>query len=244
MGSSFLKLTNDLLRRINEVELTETNFSSTRGIQTVAKDCVNDSLREICQQRWEWPFHAVEHSQQLQIGEHEYAWPVDFHSVDWNSFQIRKDDTLNINNRHLKVINRDEWYSFGKDTDENSDPDGMRIPSFVFRSHGNGFGISPSPDKEYTIEFRYYKSPSELVNFGDKTDIPKKFDNVILWGSLYNMNLFRENAQGSSIAQEKFKQGLSNMYSLLINRQAEVMTDTRLNFGNNIGSTFSGKYHI
>ena len=158
MGSSFLKHTNNLLRRINEVELTPANFSSTRGLQSVAKDCVQDSIREICQQRWEWPFHAVQHTQVLQIGENEYAWPVDFSSVDWNSFQIIKDDSLNVANTHLLLVNRDQWYNYQKDTDEDSDPNGLRVPKYVFRAHGNGFGVTPSPDKLYTIEFRYYKN--------------------------------------------------------------------------------------
>lgn len=240
MGSTYLKLTNDLLRRINEVELTTSNFSSSRGLQSVAKDCVQDSVREICQQKWEWPFLAVEHSQVLQIGENEYAWPVNFNTVDWNSFQIRKDDSLNINNKHLKVIVRDEWYDWSKDEDEDSDPDGLRIPTHVFRAHGNGFGVTPVPNKEYTIEFRYFKNHSELVNQDDLCSIPTIFDNIILWGSLYNMNLFRENSQGAAFADEKFKRGISNMYSILINKNAEYMTDTRINFGNTV---WSRNYH-
>jgi hypothetical protein len=236
MGSTFLKLTNNLLRRINEVELSEGNFSSARGMQAVAKDCVLDSLREIDQQKWLWPFFAVQHSQVLQIAENEYSWPDNFKAVDWDSFQIIKDDALDTTNTHLKPINRSDWYQYLRDIDENFDPDGYQKPRYVFRSHGTGFGVSPAPDKEYTIEFRYYKDDTSLELHDDVTLIPTKFDNVILWGALYHMNLFRENEAGVAIAKQNYDQGIKNMYNLYLGNTSESVTDTRVNFGGNFRS--------
>jgi len=228
MGSTYLQLTNRLLRRVNEVELTNTNFISTRGIHSVAKDCVKDAVNEINQQKWQWPFLAVQHTQVLQVGEAEYGWPADFQSVDWSSFQIVK-NSVNPSNRHLKVINRVDWYNQIRDTDE--DDGASAIPDYVFRTHGTGFGLSPIPDKEYTLEFRYYKNPVELITHDNECDIPSVYDNVILWGSLYHMNLFRENVEGTQIADAKFKDGIKNMYLALVGSMTEGVTDTRINFG-------------
>lgn len=244
MGSSYLKLTNDLLRRINEVELSEASFSSARGLQAVAKDCVLDSLREMNQQKWQWPFHAVQHTLELQKGVSEYAWPNDFKSVDWNSFQIKKDAPLNVNNSQLKLINREEWYRLLRDTDEDNNPNGLRKPYYVFRAHGNGFGVAPSPNEEYTIEFRYFKIPTQLDTFDSTTTVPTEYDNVILWGSLYNMNLFRENPSGTEIAKKNFDDGIKSMYNIFIETVSESMTDRRVNFGGRPSSYGHGGYHL
>lgn len=243
MGSSYLKLTNDLLRRINEVELTETSFISARGLQAVAKDCVLDSIREINQQRWQWPFHAVQHTLELQVGVNEYAWPSDFKSVDWSSFQIKKDEALGTTNQHLSLINREQWYRMFRDSDEDNTPTGSNCPTYVFRAHGNGFGVAPAPNKTYTIEFRYFKTPDQMNIYSDVTTIPTEYDNVILWGGLYHMNLFRENEGGTAIAKKNFDDGIKSMYNIFIETVSESMVDRRVNFGGHPSSYSLGGYH-
>ena len=47
MASSYLVLINNVLRDLNEVELTSSNFSSSRGIQTAVKDYVNRAIDDI-----------------------------------------------------------------------------------------------------------------------------------------------------------------------------------------------------
>jgi len=41
MATTYLQLTNELLREMNEVALTSSNFASAIGIQAHVKDCVN-----------------------------------------------------------------------------------------------------------------------------------------------------------------------------------------------------------
>ena len=41
MATTYLQLSNELLRELNEVELTLANFSDSKGIQTHVKDLVN-----------------------------------------------------------------------------------------------------------------------------------------------------------------------------------------------------------
>jgi len=47
MATTYLQLTNELLRELNEVVLTSSNFSSAIGIQAHAKDCINRAYDDI-----------------------------------------------------------------------------------------------------------------------------------------------------------------------------------------------------
>lgn len=239
MPSTYMDLTNRLLRRINDVEVTSSSFASVRGIQATAKDCILDTIREISASRIDWPFNAVEHSQNLVIGTEEYAWPADFTAADWNSFQIQKDTILNINHKQLQPITREEWYHNFRDIDYDSETAGKNIPQCVFPSHGNGWGVTPSPNQVYPIRFRYYKSPVDLVLFDDETTIPAKFDYVIIAGGLMNMNLFKENSEGVSITKSRFESGIKDMTNLYLPNPSYAY-DSRVNFGG--GSLGNGFY--
>lgn len=239
-NSTYLNLTNRLLRRVNDVEISQSDFLSVRGVQATAKDCILDTIREINSGKIDWPFNAVEHSQTLVVGTEEYAWPADFTSADWNSFQLQKDDVLNINHMQLEPISREEWYHNFRDIDYDSETDGKAVPRFVFPSHGNGWGVSPSPKEVYPIRFRYYKNPDDLVLFDDETTIPSKFDYVIIAGALYHMNLFKENADGVSITDKKFRSGINDMVNLYLPNPREAI-DSRINFG---GGNSSGGYYF
>ncbi len=228
MGSTFLQLTNKVLKRINEVELTDTTFNSARGIHAVCKDAVVDAINEINQQEWEWPFNALDTTQTLIVGQNEYSWPTYFKAVDWESFEIMKNETLGVRSKNLLEIDRDQWYKFLKPTDDDNSLTGVGVPQYVFKSHGEKFGVSPSPDKPYNLYFRYYITPNDLVNYNDTTSIPTQYDNVIVSGALVHVNLFKENPQGVSIAEATYKKGLSNMYNSLIG-YVDRVRDTRSN---------------
>lgn len=240
MPSTYMELTNRLLRRVNDVEITESDFLSVRGIQATAKDCVLDTIRELNSSRIDWPFNAVEHSQTMVVGTEEYAWPVDFTAADWNSFQIQKDDTLNINHKQLQPISREEWYHNYRDIDYDSETAGKGIPVLVFPSHGNGWGVTPSPNELYPIKYRYYKNPTDLSAFDDETTIPSKFDYVIMAGALYHMNLFKENSEGVNLVKKKFEDGINDMTNLYLPNPLQIY-DTRVNFG---GGTNMGGYYF
>ena len=149
--SSFIELTNRLLRRINEVEISPADFANTRGVQSLAKDAVKASIARINQAEFEWPFNAVSHTQTLEAGREEYSWPQYFKVADWNSFQLKKDAELNTNNRKLDFISRDLWYRDYKDADDDAESAGIGAPVYVFQSHGNGFGVTHRDSSRPTI---------------------------------------------------------------------------------------------
>lgn len=230
MGSTYLQLTNEVLQQLNEVSLSSSNFSSATGIHGAAKSAVKYAIQIINSQKFEWPFNSSSGSQVLTVGQEEYSFPSDYKIADWNSFYVEKDDTLNIKTRQLKYLDRDEWYNKYRNQDFDSENDGVRQPIFVFRTPSGGFGISPSPDRAYTVKYNYFVLPDNLSNYNDTTRIPSNFDYVIVSGALVYMYTWRENEQRAALEQDRFERGISNMVSLLINDYSK-MRDTVVNFG-------------
>jgi hypothetical protein len=240
MGSTYLTLTNKVLRKINEVELTETTFASARGIHAVAKDSVLDAINEMNQQKWEWPYYALEYTQTLVDGQSEYSWPSQFKSADWESFYLLKDTGIPITSKPLEVIDRDEWYKYFRpdDTDGNKD-----TPKYIFKGHGNKFGVTPAPDKAYMLNFRYYRTPTQLSLYSDVCSIPIEYDNVIVLGALAHVNLFKENVEASNICRESFKNSIKDMYSNLIGYQ-DHMFESRTSYAQSSIISKSGNYKL
>jgi hypothetical protein len=63
-----------VLRDVNEVELTSSNFGSSRGIQTSVKDFINRSISDIINSELNWPFTRAEGSLDLTSGKQLYAF--------------------------------------------------------------------------------------------------------------------------------------------------------------------------
>ena len=47
MATTYMTLTNEVLRELNEVQLTSANFSDAVGIQAFVKESINKSLNDI-----------------------------------------------------------------------------------------------------------------------------------------------------------------------------------------------------
>ena len=68
MAETYLTLTNKVLARLNEVELTSSTFTSGRGIQTQVKNAINEAVRYINQREYNYPFnHAQKHKHLLLV---------------------------------------------------------------------------------------------------------------------------------------------------------------------------------
>lgn len=228
--STYLQLTNKVLNRLNEVELTESNFIGVKGVYAQAKLAVNDALREIDTIENNWPFNAYEHTEELVVGTYEYSWPVIFKTADWNSFQIQKNTTIGVNSKSLKVLDKEEWYKKYRDLDDDAGVEGRGLPDFIFQTHGNGYGITPSPDNTYQLKYRYYAQFTALTNYSDQCLIPEIFDHVIINGALKYMYIYLDNPQMADLMDEKyFKPSLKYMRKLLINDE-QYFRDTRVKF--------------
>jgi len=89
MATTYLTLTNRVLRELNETELTSSTFASSRGIQTAIKDFVNKSIHDIYNETGEIPLLYSRTSQDLTIADNEYSFPADFRKADMDSFFLK-----------------------------------------------------------------------------------------------------------------------------------------------------------
>jgi len=218
MSSTYLDLTNKLLRRLNEVILDETDFDGARNVQALAKDSINYSIREILSYVQEWPFTTTTTTQVLTAGTQEYDFPSDLHVVDWDSFLLRKDAGLSpaVDASKLDVISYDEYQEKYRERDENMETTSRAKPEYIYRTQQTKFGVTPPPDQAYTIEYVYNNFPTDLSATTDATIIPQRFDHVILEGAMVYMMRFRSNDQATAYHTQKFKEGLEFMRRVLL----------------------------
>ena len=94
MATTYLVLSNRVLRELNEVELTSTTFSSSRGIQTAVKDFINKSVHDIYNEGAELPLLHSSTTQVLQAGDAEYEFPSDMRRVDFESFFLKPTELI------------------------------------------------------------------------------------------------------------------------------------------------------
>lgn len=236
MSSTYLELTNRVLRRLNEVELDASTFASALGIHAATKDAVLDTVRKMNAQKFEWPFNAAAGSQVLTIGEEVYTWPADLRIPDWESFYIEKDDSLAVNTHPLMQISKEEWYKQLRGRDFDADNDGRSIPDFVFETDSGGFGVTPSPLQAYTVKYQYFIKTITLSADSDVCTIPSEYDYVIVDGALAYMYTFLDNDERAALKEKDFRDGLNYMAYILIPKSPRVR-GTEVNFGG--GSRFS-----
>lgn len=227
MSSTYLKLTNDLLDRFNEVNLTSSSFSDARGVHSVAKQYINNALSRVNTEHYMWPWNASDGEQVLTAGQELYSFPTDLKTVDMNSFYIEKDTSLNVNTTPLKEITQEEWYRYFRGADLDSGSTGLWVPERVFRYHGNKFGVTVSPDKAYTVKYAYYTEFTPLVNYDDQTTIYPQYDDVIVDLAEPYMWRFRTNPDQAQISEVYAKKRLDDLRKILINDEFKVTVAQR-----------------
>lgn len=236
-NTTYLELTNQVLRLLNEVELTSSNFDDSRGVHSVVKQAINSTLNHINSEEYEWPFNFNEESSQaLTVGENYYTLPANYKVADWDSFFVFNDGTLVTGTYPLKLINKDTYLKHHREVDFDNLVAGRGIPRYVFPYGQNKFGVTPVPDKAYTIKFDYYSRPTQLVAWDDETVTPVEYDYVITLGAMWYGNLFKSDEGAAERAEKAFTNALNRMRSLLINRP-ESIQDTVVNFGKRRYST-------
>ena len=107
--ATFLSLTNSVLARLNEVQLTSSNFSNARGIQIQAQNAVNESIRYINQREFQYPFNHTAKSQTLTAGTVRYSIPTDAKHVDYYTARIVKDSDLATSGANLRLMQYNEY---------------------------------------------------------------------------------------------------------------------------------------
>lgn len=229
--TTYIEMVNKLCRRVNEVQIPEDQFDTVLGVHAFIKDGVIDTLDQIFQTKYKWPFLATQATQVLTAGDQQYAWPADFQSVDWRSFQMLKDEALGVNHRVLVPIEREQWYARIRNDDFDAGVTGRNLPQYVFSDHGMGWGIAPSPDRAYTINYKYFRNPVRPTAATDELIIPPEYEYLVMQGGLMHAYLFYDNNERSTIAEKRRDDGLKDMVNTLLGNNLEHMYDGRVDAG-------------
>tara|TARA_R100001244_G_scaffold130838_1_gene103361 strand:+ start:547 stop:1314 length:768 start_codon:yes stop_codon:yes gene_type:complete len=255
MATTYLTLTNEVLRELNEVQLTSANFSSAVGIQAFVQEAVNRSLDDIANDEPQLPFFAaaasggtdpfygnvtvasVAGTRWYTLKSGSSSITTDYSSIDWDDFYLT---TISVSgesapyvSKGLKFITLTDWTRYLRDSENADDADTQNYgePKYVIRSPDNRkFGLSPIPDKVYNVHFYAYSAPTALSAHGDAIAMPDQYASVIIAKTRYYVHQFKESLQQASFALDDYKKGMKRMKSNLINPQPKSMTDDRIYF--------------
>jgi len=255
MATTYLDITNEVLRELNEVPLTSSNFGNAKGLQAFVKDTVNKAIFDIANEEPQLPFFAAGLSGASDpfYGNVTVAttagtrWYVlksgsssittDYASIDWDDFYLT---TIGVSgesapyvSQGLKFLNNADWKRYYRDSENADDADtqGYGEPRHVIKSPDNRkFGLSPIPDKVYNVHFYAYVKPTALSAHGDTVVLPEQYTNVITSRVRYYVWQFKESPQQAAFALDDYKKAMKRMKSNLINPTPRAMTDDRTYF--------------
>ena len=162
--ATYLVLTNRVLNDLNEVELTSTTFSSSRGIQTSVKNFVNRALHDVYNELEELPSLHKETYHVTNAGQREYDLPtanspvsgdLQWRKIDWDTFYLKPNELV-TNGEFTSNIN--SWTTIAG------------AGSAAYNSGGNGRArlndyaiyqsISTNKNTKYRLQVKVYDSES------------------------------------------------------------------------------------
>ena len=247
--ATYLNLTNELLRELNEVVLTSANFSAAVGIQAHAKDCINRAYNDIVMAEPQWAFLATGESgatdpfygnvyvetvagtRWYELKASSSSITADYGSVDWDNFYLT---TIGVSgasapytSQNLKFITTEEWKDHLRESENEDDANAQSWgePKFVIRSpDARKFGVSPIPDKVYRVWFFAWDLPTALDAHGDTTVFPDVYTTVLMARARYHFHQFKDAPQQAAFALEDYKKGLKQMRSALMNPTPNYMS--------------------
>ena len=222
--STFLSLTNELLRRLNEVQIDQADFANVKNVQALAKDAINSSIRQMLQDAQEWPFTLVTYEQTLVAGTNAYNFPADYSKADWDTFYIKQLTSENNTPKKLNLITYDQYLTYYRSVEDLSGETGRTDPDYVYMTQDTKFGVTPVPDASYVVEYRYWKYPADLIAFDDTAVIPDRFKHVVIDGAMMYMMLFRSNEQSATMHSQKFEDGIKMMRRLVVDQSVNVVS--------------------
>jgi len=253
MATTYLQLTNELLRETNEVVLTSANFGSALGVQAHLKDCVNRAYNDIVSAEPQWAFLATGESgatdpfygnvyvetvagtRWYELKAASSSITTDYGAVDWDDFYLT---TIGVSgestpyvSKNLSFVTLEEWKDHRRASENIDDADAQTYgePRFIIRSpDARKFGISPIPDKVYRVWFYAWDLPTALSAHGDTIVFPDMYSPVLIARARYYMHQFKDNPQASAFALDDYKKGLRQMKSNLMNPTPKYMSTDQI----------------
>ena len=255
MATTYLQLCNEILREINEVELTSADFATSVGIQSHVKDLINRAYLDMVNEEAQWPFLAVAESGtsdpnygnvniETVAGTRWYelkpasdSLTTDYSYIDCDNFLLTtigvSGETSPYTSRNLRYTTIEEWKDYFRIGQNNDDADTQSYgtPDRVIKSPDNRkFGLSPIPDKAYKIWFYAYALPTALSAYTDEVVFPDLYVPVLINRARYYVHQFKDNPQAAAFSNEDYKKGLKNMKLNLMEPAPGYFKDDRIRF--------------
>ena len=255
MATTYLDITNEVLRELNEIPLTSANFASAIGLQQFVKDAVNKAIFDVATQEPQLPFFATGESgatdpfygnvtvatvagtRWYELKASSSSVADDYGSIDWDDFYLT---TINVSgesapyvSKGLRFLNLADWKRYYRDSENLDDADSQAYgePIHVIKSpDSRKFGLSPIPDKVYNVHFYAFDKPTKLSAHDDTIVFPEQYSNVITSKVRYYVWQFKESPQQAAFAMDDYKKAIKHMKSNLMNPTPRVMTDYRIYF--------------
>lgn len=255
MSTSYLNLTNELLRELNEVTLTSGSFATAVGVQQHVKDSINRAYFDIITEEPQWPFLSAGESGDVDPmygnvyvdtiqGQRFYelkpasdSIKTDYGSIDWDNFYATTvgvaGETAPYTGKNLSFMTTEAWKTFRRVSENLDDADSQTfgVPNSVIRSpDSRKFGLSPIPDKVYRVWFYAWNLPTKFTSYSDEIVFPEMYSTVLLARARYYIWQFKDNPQAASFAMDDYRKGLRSMRSNLIEAAPTTIKDDRVRF--------------
>ena len=158
MATTYLDITNEVLRELNEVPLTSANFTNATGIQKFVKDSINKAIFDIANEEPQLPFFSagvsgatdpfygnvtvptVAGQRWYTLKDGSSSITTDYASIDWDDFYVT---TINVDgesapfvSKGLRFLTLDDWKRYYRDSENEDDANSQNYgePKFVIKS--------------------------------------------------------------------------------------------------------------
>ncbi|KKL49027.1 hypothetical protein LCGC14_2319600, partial [marine sediment metagenome] len=133
---------------------------------------------------------------------------------DFDTVSVRED----LQPSYLQYRSIDIFNAYFREDDFHLEPSTFNTPEFVFATNDDKYIVSPVPDNEYKLEFKYYLPPTVLSSDTDTTTIPTRYEHVIIDRAMFYVFMFREDAESATIMDTRSNIKVEKMRIELINK--------------------------
>ena len=252
MSTTYLTVVNEILGELNEVRLTQANFSNATNIQQYVKEAVNRAYRDIHDEDYKWPWMVAGPSLDNYYGNvyietiagtrwydlKPIATTTDeqYGHIDWDNFVLTTEGVDGVSTpytiRNLQHISLEDWrdqFSYRENLDK-ANTQSYGVPDRVIR-HPNGtqFGLSKVPDSVYRIYFFAWNQLTILSEYSDTIIIPSQHLPVLLAKTRVYVWQFKDQMERAQFAYEDYKKGMTRMRESLNFSSPYMKTDHLIN---------------
>jgi hypothetical protein len=153
----------------------------------------------------------------------------DSNNMDIDYVRVSRSD---INTRKLSYISYDDYLQRFKGQDETNSSSQYGVPQYIWRKPDYGsFGVSPRPNEgEYTIQYEYYTTHTDLDAHGDTMGLPDRFSPLIVDRAKYYVYMLRSDPQHAQLADRDYQRKLKLLKNDYTARY-DYMRDSRIIVG-------------